>query len=75
VEQRYHLQEPGVVAGELLEAASRAASLYEQVPPQSWGRRGLRSNGSEFSIETLGRYHLHDVVHHRWDVDGTHWTD
>jgi hypothetical protein len=27
-----------------------------------------RSNGDEFTVETLGRYHLHDVVHHLHDV-------
>lgn len=72
-EKHYHLADPTVVAGELLEAAAAVADLYETVPPDAWSRRGLRSNGSEFSVETLGRYHLHDVVHHRWDVDGTAW--
>lgn len=75
VEKRYAQQQPTVVAGELLEAAAVVADLYDTVPPDAWGRRGLRSNGSVFSIETLGRYHLHDVVHHRWDVDGTRWGD
>ena len=28
----------------------------------------VRSNGSEFTVESLGRYHLHDVVHHLHDV-------
>jgi len=73
VEKRYHQADPAVVAEELLEAAATAAGLYDDVPPEAWGRRGLRSNGSEFTIETLGRYHLHDIVHHRWDVDGTRW--
>ncbi|WGL50935.1 DinB family protein [Nocardioides sp. BP30] len=72
-EKAYHLADPAVVATELLEAATAVADLYETVPPDAWSRRGLRSNGSEFSVETLGRYHLHDVVHHRWDVDGTGW--
>ena len=70
---RYDLADPVAVAGELLEAATAVADLYDGVPPDAWGRRGLRSNGSEFSVETLGRYHLHDIVHHRWDVDGTRW--
>jgi hypothetical protein len=30
----------------------------------------VRSNGSEFTVESLGRYHLHDVVHHLHDVTG-----
>ena len=72
-EARYDLADPVAVAGELLEAATVVADLYDDVPPDAWGRRGLRSNGSEFSVETLGRYHLHDIVHHRWDVDGARW--
>ena len=24
-----------------------------------------------FTVETIGRYHLHDVVHHLWDVSIT----
>jgi len=29
----------------------------------------LRSNGSEFTVETIAIYHLHDIVHHAHDVD------
>lgn len=67
---RYAEQDPSVVARELLDAAAAVADAYDAVPPDAWGRRGIRSNGSEFTVETLGRYHLHDVVHHRWDVAG-----
>jgi SAM-dependent methyltransferase len=31
-------------------------------------RRGVRDDGSVFTIDTLGRYHLHDLVHHAHDV-------
>ncbi len=44
------------------------AERYEAVPPGSWDRRGFRSDGSEFTVDGLGRYHLHDIVHHAWDV-------
>ncbi len=33
-----------------------------------WDRPGRRSNGSEFTIDTLACYHLHDVEHHLHDV-------
>jgi len=66
--ERYAEQDPATVARELLEAAAVVAERYESVPPDAWGRRGLRSNGSEFTVESLGRYHLHDIVHHAWDV-------
>ncbi|WP_278255553.1 DinB family protein [Nocardioides convexus] len=41
---------------------------YDRVGDEEWARPGRRSNGSVFTVETLGRYHLHDLVHHRWDV-------
>ncbi|TQL68087.1 mycothiol maleylpyruvate isomerase-like protein [Nocardioides albertanoniae] len=64
----YAAQDPEAVADELMDAADLAAATYEKVPPDAWGRRGVRSNGDVFSVETLGRYHLHDAVHHLWDV-------
>lgn len=64
----YAGQDPAVVAEQLMDAADEIATIYEKVPPDAWGRRGTRSNGDVFSIESLGRYHLHDVVHHLWDV-------
>lgn len=69
VEQRYAEQDPALVGAELLDAAADVADLYDHVPPDAWGRRGVRSNGSEFSVESLGRYHLHDIEHHLWDVE------
>ena len=68
VEDGYAAQDPAVVGPELLAAAAAVAEQYAAVPPHAWGRRGTRSNGSEFTIESLGRYHLHDVVHHLHDV-------
>ena len=32
------------------------------------GRRGLRSDGSAFTVDSLARYFLHDALHHLWDV-------
>ena len=70
VEDGYAAQDPAVVGPELLAAASAVAERYAAVPPGGWARRGTRSNGSEFTLESLGRYHLHDVVHHLHDVSG-----
>jgi DinB superfamily len=71
VAERYDLQDPAEVGPALVEAAERVAAVYESVPDDAWGRRGVRSNGDVFTVETLGRYHLHDVVHHLWDVRPT----
>jgi hypothetical protein len=64
----YASQDPAVVARELFEAAGTVADTYRAVPDDGWSRRGLRSNGSEFTVATIAVYHLHDIVHHAWDV-------
>ena len=35
---------------------------------EQWARVGRRSNGSVFTVDTLGRYFAHDLVHHLHDV-------
>lgn len=64
----YASQDPVQVAGELFDAASVVADAYDRVPDGSWSRRGLRSNGSAFTVSSIALYHLHDIVHHAHDV-------
>ncbi|MDF3336290.1 DinB family protein [Mycolicibacterium septicum] len=64
----YGSQDPATVATELFEAANIIADTYDHVPAGAWSRRGLRSNGSEFTVATIAIYHLHDIVHHAHDV-------
>ncbi|WP_225752680.1 DinB family protein [Actinotalea sp. Marseille-Q4924] len=66
--ERYEEQQPAVVGQGLQSAAEAIAARYEAVPDGAWDRRGMRSNGSAFTVLTLGRYFLHDVVHHLHDV-------
>ena len=54
-----------------MERAAEAAAVYASVAGDQWQRTGRRSNGSAFTVESIGRYHLHDVVHHLWDVSIT----
>jgi hypothetical protein len=68
LQRDYGSQDPDVVATELVAAARSVAVLYATVGDDTRGRRGVRSNGDEFTVESLGRYHLHDVVHHLHDV-------
>ncbi|KAA0084405.1 DinB family protein [Mycolicibacterium sp. P9-64] len=65
----YASQRPDTVAAELAAAAETVANTYAAVHADAWSRRGLRSNGSEFTVATIAVYHLHDIVHHAWDVD------
>lgn len=64
----YASQDPAEVDVELIEAAGTVAGTYASVAPAAAGRTGSRSDGSRFTVTTLGRYHLHDVVHHLHDV-------
>ncbi|MGV8978214.1 MAG: DinB family protein [Cellulomonas sp.] len=65
---RYDLQSPAVVATELLDAADALADAFDSVAGEVWDRPGRRSNGSAFTVRTLGLYYLHDVIHHLHDV-------
>ncbi|MGH3733088.1 MAG: DinB family protein [Acidimicrobiales bacterium] len=68
LEGRYCDQDPAAVRDELCASARRYADRFDTVESAQWLRPGLRSNGSQFTVESLGRYSLHDVVHHLWDV-------
>ncbi|WP_029663348.1 DinB family protein [Cellulomonas sp. KRMCY2] len=70
IAERYGEQDPSVVAAELAAAAQDAAAAFGGVPADAWDRTGLRSNGSHFTVDSLGRYFVHDVVHHLHDVRG-----
>lgn len=72
LEQRYHEQDPATVMRELAVAAAGWASSYRDVDDAAWDRPGLRSDGSQFTVLTLGRYGLHDLAHHLHDVGVSH---
>ena len=75
LEDDYAAQDPTRVASQLAAAAARAAAAFAAVPPGAWGRTGRRTDGARFTVETLGRYFVHDPEHHLWDVRGsTAWT-
>ena len=68
--ERYWEQDPAVVATEVTETGEALADAYSRVGDDQWNRTGVRSNGSTFTVESLGRYVLHDLFHHLWDVRG-----
>ncbi len=59
---------PGPLAEELVTAAAAVSRSYAGIEGPQWDRPGRRSNGSTFTVDTLARYHLHDVEHHLHDV-------
>lgn len=65
---RYSHEDPERVARELMDAAFAAAEAFDAVPADAAARTGERSDGVSFTIETLGQYYVHDIVHHAWDV-------
>ena len=72
VQERYGAQDPSVVRHELAAAADEVAARFRSVEPDQWTRRGTRSNGSVFTVESIGQYFLHDLAHHLVDVGVTH---
>jgi hypothetical protein len=68
IEDRYWEQDPATVADELAAAAEQSATILDSVAGDHWQHRGTRSNGSQFTVETLAVYFLHDVEHHLHDV-------
>jgi len=68
VRDRYGEQDPATVARELVEAAHVYADRFATVGEDDWSRPGTRSNGSTFTVQSLGIYGLHDPYHHLWDV-------
>jgi hypothetical protein len=71
VQGRYGEQDSAMVRDELVESGEKLAGSFEGVPAEAASRTARRSDGSRFTVETLGRYLLHDVVHHRWDTRAT----
>lgn len=65
----YASLDPDQVSLELVQNGEDAASAFAAVPPEQWGRRGLRSNGAEFTVLTLSGYFMHDLIHHLHDVN------
>jgi DinB superfamily len=70
IKERYREQDPEVVADELEAAAQRFVARIQSLAPEQYGRRGIRSDGAEFTVVTFLQYFLHDVIHHLWDVTG-----
>jgi DinB superfamily len=69
VSDHYDTQDPMAVADEIVAAATQLGDLYDTVRDDQWDRPGTRSDGSHFTVDSFGRYLLHDPVHHIVDVE------
>lgn len=72
IADRYDLQDPRTVRHQLSTSAGQLAGRFDSVAGTQWSRVGLRSDGATFTVESFGRYLLHDPIHHLWDVSHTH---
>lgn len=70
VQRRYWEADPGAVAENLRSNAQRFATLVEPLAAEQWSRSGARADGSEFTVETVSVYLVHELVHHLHDVNG-----
>ncbi len=68
VAERYSMQRPADVAGELAAAGAMLAARFAMVTDEQWARTGVRSDGAAFTVDSFTRYLVHDPVHHVWDV-------
>jgi len=68
VADRYGEQEPSLVSAQIAFQGEALAQLFATVAGEQWQRPGRRSNGSSFTVGSIGQYFLHDVVHHLHDV-------
>ena len=72
--RRYGELVPAEVVTELAGAAAAAASRFAEITPGQWLRRGRRSDGVQYTVETFGRNLVHEVVHHLYDVTGIRYS-
>jgi hypothetical protein len=70
IEDRYGEQDPATVAAELAVAGAVIADHFAAVDGEGWERTGVRDDGARFTVTTFGRYLVHDLIHHLYDVTG-----
>ena len=68
IAERYDRQDPHTVRRELATSGDMLADRFDAVSGSEWRRVGFRSDGAQFTVESFGRYLLHDPIHHLWDV-------
>jgi hypothetical protein len=66
---RYDEADLDALVGDLASDGERLAAAFEALGDDQWSRVGRRSDGATFTVETFGRYLVHDPVHHVWDVE------
>ncbi len=68
-ESRYDEADVDELVGDLASDGERLARAFERITDDQWARVGRRSDGAVFTVESFGRYLVHDPYHHVWDVE------
>jgi hypothetical protein len=68
IAKRYWEDDPATVCDDLVVAGGQLATAFDRVRADQWTRTGTRSDGARFTVESFGRYLLHDPIHHLQDV-------
>lgn len=59
---------PAILVDEIGIEAQMLANHYAHLTHEQAQRPGQRTDGSQFTVLSLGKYLLHELVHHAWDV-------
>jgi hypothetical protein len=68
LERDYASDDAVEVSMALRKRASRLAERFDGVQGLDWDRRGRRSDGARFTVESFGVYLVHDPAHHLSDA-------
>ena len=65
---KYRALNPAILVDEIGIEAQMLANHYASVTDAQARRTGQRTDGLEFTVLSHGKYLLHELVHHGWDV-------
>jgi len=70
IEDRYNAQDPAVVTGEVVDAASALAARLRTYDDTAWRRTGIYTypKVASRSVEWIGTHTVHELQHHARDV-------
>lgn len=68
VENDYANADTDLAGHQLATEIGATAQEFDKLAPEHWQRTGRRSDGMEFTVETLARYLLHEAEHHAKDA-------
>lgn len=69
IEEDYNAQVPVLVIEQMTANGRAFAAVLDRVGDDEWDREATRRAGETFTIRGIGRFVLHEVVHHRVDAE------